>query len=458
MMKYLVLFLLSANAFAGFPPTTTKVIGDTNPVTTFQLDLPNFTATRVGTKTTLNTLQTAGGGTGLTTPGAVGNVLTSNGASWVSSPSPSSGVLPEFDIGDQAASVSVDWLNSQAQRVRATGNITISTPTNPTNGKEYQLKVVQDNVGSRTVAWPTNFLWPSGTPPTTTATADRTDLFKLYYDGVNYFGHFFLNYVEPLACPWGTGSDGVLNIASGTTSISLAGNVSKSYSSVTVAPGATLEFTGSGWASIGVCGNFNNSGTIKAVTDGTWNTTVTATAPDSTALSYTVPAKTGGDPFGASGLTAYGNGGGGTAATSILGGQPVGETGNGTAVGLYGNNGLGDYTGSFGTGGGGTRGYSGAGIYIKVAGNISGNGAFVANGRAGGNGHGGQADEYGGGGGAGGSGGFVLVRYHGSSTAAYTSNVAAGSAGAGGVIGSGDTGAGSPGQAGNAGTYSLSSY
>ena len=45
------------------------------------------TPTALGEFATGDTIPVANGGTGLTTPGASGNLLTSNGSAWVSSPS-----------------------------------------------------------------------------------------------------------------------------------------------------------------------------------------------------------------------------------------------------------------------------------------------------------------------------------------------------------------------------------
>lgn len=87
------------------PPTSSKLSSDANEVTTFKFDFPHFTGTHTGTLVSLDVNSVAGGGTGLASltannvilgngtssptfvaPGASGNILTSNGTTWVSNP------------------------------------------------------------------------------------------------------------------------------------------------------------------------------------------------------------------------------------------------------------------------------------------------------------------------------------------------------------------------------------
>lgn len=65
--KMFVLLLYSSIALAGFPPTTSKVSGDTSNITTFNYQFPNFTGTHTGTTVSLGVNSVLGGGTGQTT-------------------------------------------------------------------------------------------------------------------------------------------------------------------------------------------------------------------------------------------------------------------------------------------------------------------------------------------------------------------------------------------------------
>lgn len=63
MKKLLFLLLIAGTCLAGLPPTTTKDSTDSNPVTTFNFEFPNFTGTHTGTAFSLGVNGIAGGGT-----------------------------------------------------------------------------------------------------------------------------------------------------------------------------------------------------------------------------------------------------------------------------------------------------------------------------------------------------------------------------------------------------------
>lgn len=65
------------------------------------------------------------------------------------------------------------------------GNRTIPNPLNMVAGKNYQLTVVQDATGSRTLSWGSAFKWPGGTAPTLTTAANAVDEFWFSCDGTN---------------------------------------------------------------------------------------------------------------------------------------------------------------------------------------------------------------------------------------------------------------------------------
>lgn len=76
MIKNILLLLFTTNtAFAGLPPTTSKVSTDANNVTTFNFQFPNFTGTHTGTTVSLGVNSIAGGGTGQATKAAAFNAL-----------------------------------------------------------------------------------------------------------------------------------------------------------------------------------------------------------------------------------------------------------------------------------------------------------------------------------------------------------------------------------------------
>lgn len=61
------------------------------------------------------------------------------------------------------------------------GGCTLSLPSGLPAGAEHRVRlfVKQDAAGSGTVTWPVNVLWPGGTAPTLTASANKTDVVEL---------------------------------------------------------------------------------------------------------------------------------------------------------------------------------------------------------------------------------------------------------------------------------------
>lgn len=88
-----------------------------------------------------------------------------------------------------------DLSSNQVSQVTLRGNRTLANPTGANDGGVYVLFVNQDNVGSRTLSYGTNYKWANGnTAPTLTTTANRTDILtfvclngKLYGSGTYNF-------------------------------------------------------------------------------------------------------------------------------------------------------------------------------------------------------------------------------------------------------------------------------
>jgi hypothetical protein len=121
------------NAWAGLPPTTSKLSSDSSGVTTFNYQFPNFTGTHTGVSVSLGVNDVAGGGTGLSSAtaysllaggttstgnfqqisglGASGQILTSNGPgtlpTWQNAGSPSFSGLTQYGVIYAGSSTSV---------------------------------------------------------------------------------------------------------------------------------------------------------------------------------------------------------------------------------------------------------------------------------------------------------------------------------------------------------------
>ncbi len=89
----------------------------------------------------------------------------------------------KFTLSD-AATIALDWNNSNVQYVVLGGNRTF-TFANPKDGALYTLIIRQDGSGNRTLTWPATIAWGGGSAPTLTVTADKTDVIQFVYDGTN---------------------------------------------------------------------------------------------------------------------------------------------------------------------------------------------------------------------------------------------------------------------------------
>jgi hypothetical protein len=74
------------------------------------------------------------------------------------------------------ATVTFDLAVSDWHEVTLGGNRTLAL-SNVATGQQFSIILRQDGTGSRTVTWFSGILWPGGTPPTLTTTANKRDVF-----------------------------------------------------------------------------------------------------------------------------------------------------------------------------------------------------------------------------------------------------------------------------------------
>jgi hypothetical protein len=98
-------------------------------------------------------------------------------------------------IASGATAATVNWDDGNNQKIDLMISITSLTLSNPIEGANYMLEIVQGGVGSYTITWPASIKWAFNSPPTLTTTVGGIDVINLFYDGTNYLGTFALNFV-----------------------------------------------------------------------------------------------------------------------------------------------------------------------------------------------------------------------------------------------------------------------
>lgn len=144
------LIALTASCWAGLPPTTSKGLGDTTNVTTFNYQFPNLFPTHTGVTVSLST-----------------------------------------NIPDQNISASnIDWSTGNLFSKTLSANTTF-TFSSQTSGQVIVVRLT-NTASNWTVTWPT-VQWPGGSAPTMTIGA-HSDVYTFVYDGTNTFGAYVQNY------------------------------------------------------------------------------------------------------------------------------------------------------------------------------------------------------------------------------------------------------------------------
>lgn len=99
----------------------------------------------------------------------------------------------ELDAGNSGTSKTINWADGQFQKLTLTGNVTLVFNWAGCGVGRYQLKLIQDATGSRTITWstgtPSSTRWlESAAAPAHKATANSETIVTVYYDGTNAYG------------------------------------------------------------------------------------------------------------------------------------------------------------------------------------------------------------------------------------------------------------------------------
>lgn len=308
----------------------------------------------------------------------------------------------------------IDCTASNAQQLTLTGNRVMGLPTNPLDGEEIDLIVIQDATGSRTLTWNAVFLFAGGTVPVLSTTPAAIDRFRMIYNAS--LAKWLVGASLGITAP--SGASNSVTISQNGTGFNLLAALGTVVSAIT----ATVK------VSAGVV--------LQAVTPGTPAMDLSGLPSGSTVnlinLGYIIGC--GGD--GADGAQVSYPGSGASVFSAPLGKAGSNAiTGPGTSNTFNITNGNGHIYGGGGGGGGG-------GAYDGVS---SGNGSANAGGAGGGAG-----------GGKGGRGGRCVYISGGSSMGIDGNPGTAGPAGIGGTAGSGSSsGTGAVGTSGAGGTYGV---
>lgn len=84
-------------------------------------------------------------------------------------------------IASGTSSISVNWSESNLNKITLNGNATLSFTNNPSGNAQLTLVVVQDSTGGRTLTYPASVKWPSATAATLSTAASAIDVIDCLY-------------------------------------------------------------------------------------------------------------------------------------------------------------------------------------------------------------------------------------------------------------------------------------
>ena len=95
---------------------------------------------------------------------------------------------PPVDVTFNATTMTLDCLLSNVFTTTFTNSVTVApSVNNPQDGQTINWFITQDNVGGRTMTWPTSFKWPSGASTLLSTGANAVDLVTATYRSATGF-------------------------------------------------------------------------------------------------------------------------------------------------------------------------------------------------------------------------------------------------------------------------------
>jgi hypothetical protein len=102
---------------------------------------------------------------------------------------------PISTLSISGVTIAWDLSVKQTSSIILTTNAALSNPTNALAGNYYTLIVIQDNTGSRTLTFGTNYKWANGTVPVLSTIANSIDVLTFIYNGTYMLGCFQKGFV-----------------------------------------------------------------------------------------------------------------------------------------------------------------------------------------------------------------------------------------------------------------------
>ena len=81
----------------------------------------------------------------------------------------------------------IDCTDSNVFTVTMNENVATLNMTSPAQGQTVNVILTQDGTGSRTIAWPASFKWPSGSAPALTTAPNSVDILVATYVGASWY-------------------------------------------------------------------------------------------------------------------------------------------------------------------------------------------------------------------------------------------------------------------------------
>lgn len=268
----------------------------------------------------------------------------------------------------------INCQSGDSQILTLTGNITMGAPTNPADGQQVDLLVVQDGSGNRTITWNSIFLFEGGIPPVLSSAGGGVDRFLLKYNAAlnkHVVGHFIGATNGTQVTITGNANNFNLFAALGSPVSALTANINVAPGIVISATdtsisamdlsglpsGSTINLINNGYI-IGRGGDGSNGGIANFPGSGATNNSANLAGPGGNAINGPGTGVTF-NITNASGHIWGGGGGGG---------------GSGAYDGVSTGNGLGNGGGGGGGAGGGRGGPGATGVYIGGGSTIATNG------------------------------------------------------------------------------------